>query len=53
MQSTVDIFKVKSKLISEQEDTINSKLHNFSLNVLKSNKLIPNESLPNGGLQII
>ena len=41
-----DTFKVKSELISEQEETINSKLDDFSLNVLKNSKLVPNENLP-------
>ena len=37
-----DTFKVKSELISEQEETINSKLDDFSLHV-------PNENLPRWG----
>ena len=43
------MFKVKSELISEQEETINSKLNDFSLNVLKNSKLVPNENLPTWG----
>ena len=46
MHNTPDTFKVKSELISEQEETINSKLDDFSVNVLKNSKLIPNENLP-------
>ena len=41
-----DTFKVKSELISEQKQTINSKLADFSLNVIKNSKLVPNEELP-------
>ena len=41
-----DTFKVKSELISEQEEIINSKLDDFSLNVLKGSKLVRNENLP-------
>ena len=44
-----DMFKVKSELISEQEETINSKLDDFSLNALKNSKLVPNENLPTWG----
>ena len=44
-----DTFKVKSELISEQEKTINSKLDDFSLNVLKNSKLVLNENLPTWG----
>ena len=44
-----DTFKVKSELISEQEETIYSKLDDFSLDVLKKSKLVPNKSLPTWG----
>ena len=44
-----DMFKVKSELISEQEEIINSRLDDFSLNVLKNSKLVPNENLPTWG----
>ena len=44
-----DTCKVKSELISEQEKTINSKLDDFSLNVLKISKLFPSENLPTWG----
>ena len=44
-----DRFKVKSELISEQEETINSKLDDFLLNLLKNSKLVPNENLPTWG----
>ena len=47
--TTPDTFKVKYELISEQEETINSKLDDFSLNVLKNSKLVPNENLPTWG----
>ena len=40
-----DVFKVKYELISEQEEPINLKLDDFSLNVLKNSKLVPNENL--------
>ena len=44
-----DTFKVKCELISEQEETVNLKLDDFSLNVLKNSKLVPNENLPTWG----
>ena len=44
-----DTFKVKSELISKQEETINSKLDDFSLYVLKNSKLVPNENLSTWG----
>ena len=43
------MFKVKSELISEQEEIINSRLDDFSLNVLKNSKLVPNENVPTWG----
>ena len=41
---------MQSELISEEEETINSKLDDFSLNVLKDSKLVPNENLPTWGI---
>ena len=44
-----DTFNVKFELISEQEETMNLKLDDFSLNVLKNSKLVPDEILPTWG----
>ena len=42
-------LQVKSELISEQEETINSKLDEVSLNLKKNSKPVFNENLPTSG----
>ena len=41
--------QVKSELISEQEETKNSKLDEVSLNLKKNSKPVSNENLPTSG----
>ena len=46
-----DTFKVRSDLISEQEETINSKLDEFSLNVLKKVNWFLTKTYLHGGFE--
>ena len=46
-----DTFKVRSDLISEQEETINSKLDEFSLNGLEKVNWFPTKTYLHGGFK--